>query len=641
MSMGDPVKKRIAVCMGNIDEEYTGKFMEYLHKYGKENNCEFLFFYSFSSLYFMDTHDLGERKIFQLINYEMLDAILLFPICFNEHTFLTDILRKANLANVPVISVDMELEGCINLAFDDRIAFRELTRHVVEKHGAKRVNFISGVKGDPSAERRLASVRETLEELGLPLEEERIGYGDFWDGPTFQVLEEFDQTGLEFPDAIICANDSMAIAAYEYCRRTGRKVPEEVIVTGYDGIIEAFHHTPSITTGRQDIVEATKQIFVVLNKLFQGEEVEKNISIAPEIIYGGSCGCVEGNTLVSNELIRSLYLDIAGEKYFVMDQIRMSAFLMGSTAFTYAFDSIMRFAGNLYNKYFCLCIADDFLEEEEFSDIMEKKNFVRTGYSSKMNRMIYRKDGQWQGMIDFETKQVLPDLDEILEDTGGVFLFPLHIHDRTIGYSMVSFDNEDSVDMIRYYQFFMNVSNALELTKTNRRQQIIIQNLENKYVHDPLTGLFNRRGFFQKAEPMKLKCQETGEYLMVISIDLNGLKTINDTYGHADGDIAISTIAKALQSCQGMNDVCARFGGDEFVVAGISSEEGYAKEFIAKVRAYLDEFNASSGKPYEVDASMGPVVGIPGGAITLEELIKEADVLMYEEKVRAHKARGM
>ena len=127
---------------------------------------------------------------------------------------------------------------------------------------------------------------------------------------------------------------------------------------------------------------------------------------------------------------------------------------------------------------------------------------------------------------------------------------------------------------------------------------------------------------------------------MMISIDLNGLKPINDTYGHADGDIAISTVAKALMTAARQNDVCARFGGDEFIVAGSLSSEAEADQYIKDVQSFLDDFNASSGKPYDVSASFGLVSAVPNESITLDEFIGQADEKMYAEKAKHHLSRS-
>ena len=189
-----------------------------------------------------------------------------------------------------------------------------------------------------------------------------------------------------------------------------------------------------------------------------------------------------------------------------------------------------------------------------------------------------------------------------------------------------------------FYQAKMNISNALENTKTHQRQQNIISSLENKYIHDPMTGLFNRRGFYQRVQPLFEQCAKTNTPFVLVSADLNGLKTINDTYGHADGDIAISTVGQALAQESSASATCARFGGDEFVAAwacnSSSSEEEAA--FRKRIQNYLDEFNASSGKPYTISSSLGIVVAVPSEDITLDEFIKVTDEKMYEEKVKYH-----
>lgn len=113
--------------------------------------------------------------------------------------------------------------------------------------------------------------------------------------------------------------------------------------------------------------------------------------------------------------------------------------------------------------------------------------------------MLSRENGEWQGITDFDTSVLLPKLEEVLEEENNVMFLPLHVLEQTIGYVALVFD-PDIMRMNYAYQFFMNISNALETTKTHQRQQAIINNLEIKYIHDPMTGLFNRRGFYQRLE---------------------------------------------------------------------------------------------------------------------------------------------
>ena len=133
-------------------------------------------------------------------------------------------------------------------------------------------------------------------------------------------------------------------------------------------------------------------------------------------------------------------------------------------------------------------------------------------------------------------------------------------------------------------------------------------------------------------------CQRGNNVLLALT-DLNGLKHINDTFGHADGDIAISTVGKALSRISAENYTCARFGGDEFVAACKISHPEDASHISTQIREDLDQFNLHSGKPYEVSASIGIVSVVPTHDTTLDELIKYADEKMYEEKAQHHLRR--
>ena len=154
------------------------------------------------------------------------------------------------------------------------------------------------------------------------------------------------------------------------------------------------------------------------------------------------------------------------------------------------------------------------------------------------------------------------------------------------------------------------------------------------YVTDPLTTLYNRRGFFRlyndyMEEQEKKNC-------MVISIDLDSLKLINDIFGHNESDNAITTISNALKEAAGKDDICARFGGDEFVVFGIGKSEYDMDKYIKSVSAYLDDYNKRSGKPYNVHASFGGCIMPKDTTLHIDHFINAADSKMYVDK-ESHK----
>lgn len=147
---------------------------------------------------------------------------------------------------------------------------------------------------------------------------------------------------------------------------------------------------------------------------------------------------------------------------------------------------------------------------------------------------------------------------------------------------------------------------------------------------DELTGLLNRRGFFHRA-PLWLS-HNTGREVLMLFIDLDGLKIINDTYGHAEGDWALSAAADLITGIFRSEDLVCRMGGDEFVVMSA----GFSQQKAASLRERLYEkfmdFNSTSERDYALSCSLGLYPFTSGEARPLEELLQCADEFLYEEK---------
>ncbi len=640
--MSENKDRKIAVCAAGVDEEYNDVFLSVFSECAKKYRFKSLYFYSFSPLFDMILHDQGEKKIFDLINFDLIDGLIILSQTIKIPACIEEIIDSARKKDIPVISIDspLQFKDCYNIRFNYEKSMEKIVTHIIEEHHAERINFIAGIKGNEYSEQRLNAYRKVLQEHNIPVEEDRIGYGDFWFGPTQEAVQRFLDSELPFPQAIICANDTMAITAYETLTAAGYRIPEDVMLTGFDGILETLYHIPPIATAKHDIPSMADAACELLHDIFQGISREDTLLVDSKMLLTGTCGCKTHTLIQQNNLIRKLQFKNERSRDFDTKQMRMIAELTEHNSFQELFDRLKLYSEDLPNRHFALCITDDFLTEEEFSDILEESNIhQRNGYSSRMDEMLYRFHDEWMGITDFPTKNLLARLDDVLEDCGSLIFFPLHVQEQVIGYAAFSYDQE-LPSMSQYYLFCTNVSLSLEIIKSHRRQQTIIQNLENKYVHDPLTGLLNRRGFYQKVTRIYTHCIETEQPIMIISIDLNGLKPINDTYGHADGDIAISTVGKALLRAAKNGEICARFGGDEFVVAGAVSCDEDAQEYINCVKQHMDLFNETSGKPYKISASFGCLAAVPNPSITLDEFIRQADERMYAEKAKHHLSRG-
>ena len=149
-------------------------------------------------------------------------------------------------------------------------------------------------------------------------------------------------------------------------------------------------------------------------------------------------------------------------------------------------------------------------------------------------------------------------------------------------------------------------------------------------ISDDLTGLLNRRGFFLQAEQELKIARRLEQQALLLFVDLDGLKQVNDTHGHGVGDRMICDAADVLRKVFRDSDVLARFGGDEF--AAFTLDAGDHDAVRERLRNAVDEFNAADGRPYRLSLSVGLAAYRPSMPDSLAHLIEQADAAMYREK---------
>lgn len=149
---------------------------------------------------------------------------------------------------------------------------------------------------------------------------------------------------------------------------------------------------------------------------------------------------------------------------------------------------------------------------------------------------------------------------------------------------------------------------------------------------DELTGLANRRGFKSLAEQTVRLCLGTQRPASVLYLDLNGFKQINDTYGHAEGDLALVAFATILRTALRDGDVIGRMGGDEFAVLLPSTDEHGAMSAMERIRNQLDIFNRAAQKPYLLRSSVGSAMTRDDQPSSVDDLLARADAAMYLQK---------
>jgi diguanylate cyclase (GGDEF)-like protein len=161
-------------------------------------------------------------------------------------------------------------------------------------------------------------------------------------------------------------------------------------------------------------------------------------------------------------------------------------------------------------------------------------------------------------------------------------------------------------------------------------RQRTLARLQQLSLVDELTGLLNRRGFLTVGDQHVKIARRSGRSLLLFFIDLDGLKAINDRYGHREGDQALRIVADGLRSAFRSSDVIARLGGDEFTVLAVDAR-AEAGPILHRLAETLVE-QSSRGYPYTVSVSIGQAHLDPQAAADLEDLLRQADEDLYRHK---------
>ena len=210
----------------------------------------------------------------------------------------------------------------------------------------------------------------------------------------------------------------------------------------------------------------------------------------------------------------------------------------------------------------------------------------------------------------------------------------MHFQENTLGYAVIQSEMSKHIKITGVVRnWIRNINNALQMTRVNHR-------LMDDSEVDKLTNLKNRRGMEHMLKEL-LSAASRSDYCYAVVFDLDGLKHINDNYGHTEGDYAIISIAKAVAGVTENKEVAIRAGGDEFYLLGVNKHctEKTLIDKVSKYRAIVADINHTSNKPYEISASVGFCVKKLSEVGMVDDIIREADRYMYLCKVENKKQR--
>lgn len=263
------------------------------------------------------------------------------------------------LPRIPIVTLFAEIEGYTSVTFDNKSGFGKALKHLIHKHGARRIGYVSGPETNMDARVRLDAFKEIMAEEGLPVSDNQIVYGDFTENSEEVVIDLLSRYGI--PDAIVFANDSMALGGYKVLESKGLIPGKDVMITGFDDDIFAASMTPPLTTVEASSADLTYKAVLEADQFINNGELEK-FEVETYLVQRSSCGC---KGLDIADMRERLHIDEigSGNKKFISS---LKKYLFGVFDDNDETAKVKEHLENFCNLYY------DFLHNGEHRDRVDK-----------------------------------------------------------------------------------------------------------------------------------------------------------------------------------------------------------------------------------------------------------------------------
>ncbi|MDO4864159.1 MAG: GGDEF domain-containing protein [Ruminococcus sp.] len=630
-------RKRIAVLAADIANDYMNRICAGIEAQAKALGYDAIVLLMSFNINTSPAIEAGEENIYRLLTSDNIDGVIFLTGNIASFTLINWLTKYIEKLGVPTIAIDNEYRSFESIYADDTDIFEKMTDHFIDHHQCKDIICLTGFQGMSPSETRAAGYKRSMEKHGLTVGYDDIIYGDFWRDAAEALADEIGSGKRRKPEAVVCANDSMGIYLCQGLAKYGIRVPEDIMVSGYDGSREAIECIPSLTTIFPENSTLGARAVCALHKMITGEEAELVKCGESSLILAGSCGCnltkqdlidtrTEFNTKMGNY---ELFFNNSGMAEGLMQSENLDHLLHLLSNYIYIIDNIEILMINLCHEW------DSF-------ENLDETDYLRNGYSELMDtKLIYNNTRYDYEERRFNSHDIIPEyMSEISPEPSMYILLPLHFMDRCFGYTIFKFFDINTTVSKVFSLWNRNINIALEFLRVRTKLTAINQRISLSSLRDTLTGVYNRQGFNKFSETLFRRAKAEEKNLLILMADLDLLKHINDNFGHVEGDNAIIVVANGLTTCCSNNEICARIGGDEYAIVGCYD---YTDEIVASYTTYINDFfdryNAASDKPYRVGASIGLFCGIPSPDRDLSYYIDIADKRMYDNKMLRKKMR--
>lgn len=640
-------KIRVGVLINAIYSDYSSSFISGLEKYCSKNGY-ILTVFPISIADIAGRYDYQYECVYDFINTSNIDVLVLATATFYGYKTAPFVFEQiSKFPKMPIVSVAIPVQNLSDVVCKFEGAFSQLIEHLIDDHHCK--NFLLMKANDVNAEsiEREKVFRKTLAERKIKFDEKKCLKANFVYNSAVQKISEYLKDRKPDFDAIVCLNDNMAAGCMKYFSEHNIRVPEDVAVVGFDNVYESGIHRLNLTTVDQNIEEqacaAAEKAIAILKK----KKYEMHTVLEASTIIRRTCGCNKVDELASksNEDFseETAYLNMYRQNW---NQLYLLHYFLVESQTPVSLEKLyarLQYSFVLFDIPFAMMILYD---DPVFNG--EQKEFARPDTATLS--MIYdHKQGVTLPNYRFNPNDgMIPEAYEKCSSTSRIVL-ELFAEEYQYGYLIITFGRFEKIFYQTVYELLAKeIVNAMNIShREDEKRRLMNQNLSleeySEKLHmlsytDELTQKLNRRGFYELAQQaIKIQLDKKGSGL-VIYCDMDGLKAINDTYGHDAGDRAIIYEGQVLSKIFRSSDIVGRLGGDEFVVVAPNMEKREFARIKKNITLECAKINKENKEAFELSLSVG-CVEFNSENDVLENLIILADKAQYKEKRKKKKAR--
>lgn len=646
--------KTIAVLIPTFTVEYSQDFLSGIDEFFKEKDVRVIVA---QTRYPHDTITMYNYQYwssFELLKSEQVDAVIFVSgIYCSLMSFkkFQSYVRKYSKKKIFSTAIDLGIRKTVSVVSTCNEVYDEIVKHLKTVHGCRKIAFISANR-TKSAEAlsRYDAFLDAMKKCNLDFNQDLLFDGNFTDFEAKAVLlEKYKSKEMIDFDAVIAANDSMAHGIISALDELGVKVPDDVKVIGFDDSLISRISQPRISTVNQNVYALGKHLGELAYKSVMNESIDDVAPVKLYPLYRQSCGCIECNNYDwvykdsdgkiqndENNQIKGLieYTNNMSEKnniITIMDMVK------SSNTLRQFFFNLTHLVQQADFDAMAVCLYD----EPVFVDPDSNFNVPETA-ELKMYCDNLRDEKEFFESLKFNPKKELIPAGYLEKSSGMYIIQPIFSGETNYGYLICKIKKTKISDYNVYLKIIINaLSQSYEYTNQlliTERLKSENSELDNKSKTDELTGILNRRGFKELGQRAIDIAQEKDDSVVVFFADMDGLKGINDNFGHEMGDKAIKLQAQVLKKAFRSEDIVGRLSGDEFGVVAV----GMKMDRVEAIHEKIDELNQKATKkhhlPFKLSTSLGAVTLETSSVLT--RLLVEADKNLYSEKRIKHAAKN-